>query len=69
MMTNIYEAELQSLVDRSTADDELLIAGTITALLGALISPEYIQLSFAETIEDFSRSAIIELQMNRNNQP
>ena len=68
-MTNIYEAELRNLLDRSKADGELLIAGVIAGLLGALNSPEYIQCSFAETIEDFARSAVIELQMNRNNEP
>ena len=67
MMTNIYEAELEDIQERSYTDGELIISLTISALMGVLNSPEDMQLSFVELLTDFARSAIIELQMNRNN--
>lgn len=64
----IYEEELRDLAERAERDGELLVAQTLKTLLGNLNSPLHMQQSFAECLEDYSRSAIIELQMIQNNQ-
>ena len=62
------EEELQDLAERAEKDGEQLIAKTLLALLGSLNSPPHMQQSFAEYLDDYNRSAIIELQMIQNNQ-